>query len=191
MTQENTRQNILETSLSLFSQKGYDNVGMAEICTACNVTKPTVYYYFQSKLGLLEAVLNEYGAIMIEKIQNASDYERDFIKHLTDLLKTNIQFAKDYPDFFKLYNALNFTAVENESYKAHLSLQKKIDAIYLTLFEKSVDVFGNMKGYEQLFSKIFQSTVISSTNAVLNNELDPSEDTIYRIIRSFVYGVAN
>lgn len=40
---------ILDQATALFDQKGYAAVSMREICAACGVTKPTLYYYFADK----------------------------------------------------------------------------------------------------------------------------------------------
>ena len=48
------RETILETALDLFYTRGYDAVGVQEIAERSGVTKPTLYYYFKSKYGLLE-----------------------------------------------------------------------------------------------------------------------------------------
>ena len=45
---------ILDTSLQLFQEKGYDNVSVREICEACDITKPTFYKYAVTKGDLLE-----------------------------------------------------------------------------------------------------------------------------------------
>ena len=47
------RQAILDSALTLFYEKGYDAVGVQQIVDAAGVTKPTLYYYFGSKQGLL------------------------------------------------------------------------------------------------------------------------------------------
>ena len=48
------RELLLNTALELFHAKGYDAVGVQEIVEKAGVTKPTLYYYFGSKLGLLK-----------------------------------------------------------------------------------------------------------------------------------------
>ena len=53
------RMNILQKALQLFYEKGYDAIGVQEIADAAGVTKPTLYHYFGSKYGLLEAVVRE------------------------------------------------------------------------------------------------------------------------------------
>ena len=56
------RMNILEKALHLFYEKGYDAIGVQEIADAAGVAKPTLYHYFGSKYGLLQAVAMEGSA---------------------------------------------------------------------------------------------------------------------------------
>ena len=51
------REAILNAALHLFYARGYDAVGVQEIVDSAGVTKPTLYYYFGSKRGLLETLL--------------------------------------------------------------------------------------------------------------------------------------
>lgn len=48
---------ILKSALDLFYAKGYDAVGVQEIVDKAGISKPTLYYYFGSKLGLLQNLL--------------------------------------------------------------------------------------------------------------------------------------
>ncbi len=48
------KENLLTCARDLFYARGYDAVGIQEIVDAAGVTKPTMYYYFGSKKGLLE-----------------------------------------------------------------------------------------------------------------------------------------
>lgn len=58
MTPEaDTRTTILLRARALFEQKGYAAVAVREICEACGVTKPTLYYHFADKEALYVAVL--------------------------------------------------------------------------------------------------------------------------------------
>ena len=52
---------ILNTAIRLFAEKGYDGVGVQEICVESKITKPTLYYYFSSKAGLLSAIIENKG----------------------------------------------------------------------------------------------------------------------------------
>lgn len=188
---ESSREKIFQTALTQFSQKGYDCVGVQEICTLCEITKPTLYYYFQSKLGLLESIIDFYGEKLLVLLNTAAEYKHDFILHLTDLLNAQVHFAEENPEFFKLQNYLENSPIESPGFIAHQKLQNQIDNIYLELFKKCTAEFSNMKGFEKLYSKIFQSTSISTAKAVLSKSIVFSDETAYRIIKCFVYGAAN
>ena len=69
------REILLETALSLFYEKGYDAVGVQEIVDQAGVTKPTLYYYFGSKRGLLEALLNRDFESMEKNLKEAAIHD--------------------------------------------------------------------------------------------------------------------
>ena len=48
---------IKKSALDLFYARGYDAVGVQEIVNTAGITKPTLYYYFGSKRGLLENLI--------------------------------------------------------------------------------------------------------------------------------------
>ena len=57
------RERILQCALELFYAKGYDAVGVQEIAQKAGITKPTLYYYFGSKYGLLETLLTKHFTV--------------------------------------------------------------------------------------------------------------------------------
>ena len=61
MAYKNIDSIIINTSCNLFIEKGYSNVSVNEICSACSITKPTLYYHFKSK----EDILYEYFRTLI------------------------------------------------------------------------------------------------------------------------------
>lgn len=48
---------ILSTALDLFAVRGYDATSVREICEAAGITKPTLYHFFGSKDGVLQALV--------------------------------------------------------------------------------------------------------------------------------------
>ncbi len=53
---ESTRQRIVEIALELFATRGYERTSMREIAERLGVTKTALYYHFESKESLLEAI---------------------------------------------------------------------------------------------------------------------------------------
>lgn len=48
---------ILRAGWELFNQNGYRGTSLDELCKRCNLTKPTLYYYFHNKENLYVQVL--------------------------------------------------------------------------------------------------------------------------------------
>lgn len=186
-----TKEKILNISLNLFATKGFDCVGVQEIAVACNITKPTLYYYFKSKNGLLESILTSKGEILIEAVKNAANFNGDFVKNLTDVLKTHLNYAKQNKDFFALTNYLMIAPRQSDCYALFLPYKTNLESIYEKLFFDAVAVFGNMKGFEKFYAKGFFSDVNNFCTCVLNGELQGDEETINKVVKSFVYGAAN
>ncbi|MBK6736874.1 MAG: TetR/AcrR family transcriptional regulator [Haliea sp.] len=53
---EDTHQQMIETAVRLISAKGVDSLSIAAIARAMNINRTTVYYHFDSRDALLEAV---------------------------------------------------------------------------------------------------------------------------------------
>ena len=51
---------ILKTAYGLFLKKGYQSVSIKDIMEASNLSKGGIYHHFESKEGILVAVLDEY-----------------------------------------------------------------------------------------------------------------------------------
>jgi AcrR family transcriptional regulator len=56
---EGARHRLLVAATRLFARTGYAATSVREIVEAAGVTKPVLYYYFQSKEGLYLAILEE------------------------------------------------------------------------------------------------------------------------------------
>lgn len=49
---------LLESGIALFAEKGYASTSVREIVEGAGVSKPVLYYYFESKEGMFHAILN-------------------------------------------------------------------------------------------------------------------------------------
>lgn len=70
-----TKEKILNTSLKLFSEKGYDGVSMREIATAVGIKGASIYSHFKGKQDIFEAIFKE-------------------MKHRYDIIAMNMQLSK-------------------------------------------------------------------------------------------------
>ena len=160
-TNDNSKNEILNTAIRLFSQKGYEGVGVQEICDNAGITKPTLYYFFKSKQGLLQAIADSKGAELLQRLSDAAVYEHDFLKSLTRILTAAIDFALAHPDFFNLHSVLLNAPGNAETEAVYAPLKKRFDSVLADFFIKSANEFGNMRGKEELYSILFHNNVIS------------------------------
>ena len=56
---DHVRLRLLNAAVHVFNRKGYAGASVREVAELAGVTKPTLYYYFGSKEGVLVAILNE------------------------------------------------------------------------------------------------------------------------------------
>lgn len=182
---------ITENAIKLFSQKGYEAVGVQELCEVSGITKPTLYYYFKSKAGVLEHIAGTKGGELLSKIQTALTYNHDFIKGLTDVLKAEINFAVENTEFFDLHCTLLTSPENSEQKNIYSNTISQIQKCFDDFFFSSCNEFGNMRGKEILYSKLFHNNVVSTAVLISKGHLKYSEEIVYQIIHSQVYGMAN
>jgi AcrR family transcriptional regulator len=72
MADTTQEQRILDVAKELFTQRGFSNVAVRDICKAADVTPPTLYYYFKNKEALFDAVVRK-SVSMKEFIARLSD----------------------------------------------------------------------------------------------------------------------
>ncbi len=66
-----TRNRILQASLKLFAQKGYNASGVAAICRASRVSKGAFYHHFSSKQAMFLELMQGWLAGVSEQLQGA------------------------------------------------------------------------------------------------------------------------
>lgn len=66
-----TKERILDVSLSLFSQKGYSAVSIRDICRHVNIKESSVYYHFKNKQAIFDELLYRFQ-------KNANDMMEQF-----------------------------------------------------------------------------------------------------------------
>ena len=72
----NTKEKIFNTSLDLFSKKGYDSVSLREIAEEVGIKKSSIYSHYPSKEAILMDIFNHFTKsfeIDSEKIQLSED----------------------------------------------------------------------------------------------------------------------
>lgn len=70
-----TRKQILDASLSLFSERGFARTTVRDIARMAGITDAAIYYHFESKRELLEALVEERG--FVSSLKDLERFEAD------------------------------------------------------------------------------------------------------------------
>ena len=162
------REAIIDKALLLFSGRAYEGVSVSELAEAAGITKPTLYYYFGSKEGLFEAVLQSQYAdldkVLAENavyIPNPKSYYDDIYKTLTGVVSAYFLFAREHEPFFRM--ALANLAMPPSSpvfgvvKKYHFGQFDIMD----NMFREMSKGHGNLKGKSRTLSWSFIGTINS------------------------------
>ncbi len=83
---EQTRQDLLDAALTVFSQKGYTATRLEDVARAAGVTRGAIYHHFGSKAELYSALIEEANKVGNSAIDRAVIEGGTFIEIVTRIL---------------------------------------------------------------------------------------------------------
>lgn len=184
---------IMECAKELFYAKGYDAVGVQEIVDRAGITKPTLYYYFGSKLGLLKTLLEAKFETWRGLIKDHTNPEGDIRTSLYRIANVYCDFFEQDREFYMLMMALFYSARENEAYQAIKPYITELYREMVLVFENAARQLGNMHGRQRQFAIGFMGTI--NHYLLMHCETDPeqkekiSKDQMTSLVNQFMYGI--
>lgn len=146
------REKILNCALELFHARGYDAVGVQEIAETAGVTKPTLYYYFGNKKGLLEELLSrEYEDFKAKVFENIDEREQIWIT-LPKIAAAYIDYGMNHRRSYLLMMALFYSARENEAFTVVRPFVEDLYQRMVSVFAGASGQLGNMNGRQEQFA---------------------------------------
>ncbi|HZV36580.1 MAG TPA: TetR/AcrR family transcriptional regulator [Verrucomicrobiae bacterium] len=102
------REQVLKAALEHFARRGYSGASIQEIVSAARLTKPTLYYYFKSKEGLFNALLDSAYEEFFKHLRSGAARTRGVEKQLIEVLTAVFKFANERKDLTRLAFASAF-----------------------------------------------------------------------------------
>jgi AcrR family transcriptional regulator len=99
---------LLEAAVRLFAAKGYPATSTREIVEAAGVTKPMLYYYFQSKEGLLAAAIAHFIEPFHARLREVVSRPNEPRQLLVELIWAHLDFCQEHRPLARLFYALFF-----------------------------------------------------------------------------------
>lgn len=186
---------ILETARNLILECGVDAVTMQEIADACELSKGTLYLYFENKEALLEELFNVACSYFIEYVVEKNKPETTGIEALRTLWRSYLELFGESSDVIVLFGVKNaLSSSFTQEINDYLSAQgagegcEECDArdtnnVCCSESEQSSNKFLAVQ-LIQLFEKILQQGIQDGT---LHSGFDPKK--VARIIVMIADGI--
>ncbi|CAB1249504.1 HTH tetR-type domain-containing protein [Ruminococcaceae bacterium BL-6] len=133
----NLKNELIETSIRIISEEGFDRLSLRNISTLCGVSHNAIYRHFDNKEQLIEACRNFVTESMVVHLTEAlGDADYASAETLRKLSFAYVSFYQQHPTYYSfLYR--------NSSIKIIFSLEP-IEANYppLELFRKAYRAYG-------------------------------------------------
>lgn len=183
------REQLLAQALALFAARGYDAVGVQEIVMAAGVTKPTLYHYFGSKRGLLEALLESHFGPFERTLAAAVAYTGDLPLTLMRVAQAYFTFAQTTPAFYRLHLALYMAPSEAEARQVVSPYYLRQHTLLAEMFAQAATQHGNMRGRHARYALALRGMIDSYVLAVLDGHAVFSEALVYELVHQFSHGI--
>ncbi len=180
---------LIENALQLFSEKGYEAVGVQEIVEKVNITKPTLYHYFNSKLGLFQEIIKQKSEDFISCLKRESIYNGDLPLILNNITKLYFDFAKKNSPYYRMLLGMSFGPPESEASKEVLKLFKEQFDIINNLFIECVKDHGNMKGRNEAYAITFIGMINNYISLYFYGHIKLNDELLYKAVHQFMHGI--
>ncbi|HEY3268721.1 MAG TPA: helix-turn-helix domain-containing protein [Armatimonadota bacterium] len=101
-------QRILNAGMQLFAAKGYAATTTREIVEAAGVTKPMLYYYFQSKEGLCRSAIQLYLAEVKKRVEGIFAQPMEPVDRVVEILWFHLSLFAEEPAVCRLGSSLMY-----------------------------------------------------------------------------------
>jgi len=186
------KEKILEAAREIFFKKSFYEATMDDIAQISGIKKPTIYYYFSSKIDLASQLLeinieNVFGKI--EKIIVSTDNMKERIKMIVDFY---INLLEENSKFFIIMQRIGYDFMQKEDSK------KKMNILFEKLLErqKKADIlFGDviLSSGKKVSGNIFLYSMVAALGRAIFENVSqgkkPKEDDLLAIGDIFIASV--
>lgn len=179
---------ILASAITLFARKGFAATSTREIVESAGVTKPMLYYYFQSKEGLGRAALARFFEPFHEQYRQLLDRACPAEDFLTEAVWAHFRYCREHKDSARVFYALWF-GPEDET--VGLDMERHTDRSQRLLEEtvaRAVAAGLVRRGSEESFYLTLTGTINIAIMAALKSNDDLTRDLAQRMVADLMRG---
>jgi AcrR family transcriptional regulator len=133
-----TRNEILDASAQIFSQKGYHGTSMQDIAIAVNLQKASLYHHVSSKQEILFDLLNRGLDILITQVEEAVDEPGSPDERLRRATCAYLTTMTEYQDLASVL-LLEYRSLEPDYHDRHIPRRDRFEQIWRDLIREGME----------------------------------------------------
>jgi AcrR family transcriptional regulator len=190
---EQRRNDIIKAAEKLFFAQGYDNVSMNDIAVEVELSKATLYLYFDNKEALFFLIVLRGVKILNSMIKKEVNKEKIGIQKLIAFRRAYTDFVNKYPDYFKVYSyfhsgRFDLKSIVNNAYLREFSEYRQYSQLgplfafpCPTFSEYAIDIL-NLS--ELNFNLCCDSIKTGVEDGTIQSDVNPVELTVVLLLLS-------
>ena len=111
-----TRQGILDAAALLFVQRGFQDTTIDAIAEHADISKPTFFNYFDSKLSLLRVLIDEADKHFVRYIEESTELGKDTAERLELAFLRSARHIEQNPEVAKLILTEGLSAMSDQGF---------------------------------------------------------------------------
>ena len=149
---QQVRERILDESLSLFSERGFEKTTVADIVGQCDIARGTFYNYFPDMNSLFDALINQLNQRIIEAIQHMRKQTDNLYDYLYGTFKS-------YFDLIGSEQMIQFHIV-NQAYIRQSSYQSDLIKVIVKNLNRDLKSDLNIKAFNEKYEFLLLSYML-------------------------------
>lgn len=177
---------ILDTSLQLFMKKGFDATSISDILSQLDIARGTLYYHFESKEAIMDAIIERLLNQVLEKIEklmtnDSLSQAEKFMGFFASINLTQLTGDEEIVDYFNQpQNALFHE-------KSNRLLIKKLSPVLAQIISEGMESGLFDTPYPAETAELI---LVGITGFVDSKDSPADEDSMNHRMESFLYNVA-
>ena len=121
--------NLLKAATRLVANHGYAGTSVQQVVSEARATKPALYYYFRSKAGLCQALVDHAYQERMRLMQQARDEDDSMEEQLVAICRALLDFAVEHRDLMRICFATAFAAPGELPAEIRMMKQRKLQKL--------------------------------------------------------------
>lgn len=170
---EERRQEILDTAMKLFYEKGYEKTSITDIANEMNVAQGLCYRYFPSKELLFDSAIDEYAKLLVNRMTSGLKEQDISLKQLIQQMPSFIEFETDDTFTYKFFHG-------PESSKTHMQLSMAVCSKLVPIVKKQLDEACRKNEIKMSDTNTAAAFIVYGQLGILFQEDLPKEERVKR-----------